>query len=102
MKRPLPPTYFFVFLGAALALHFLIPVRHLISLPWCLTGAVPVALGLWLLASADRLFKAHGTTVKPFRESTAIVTTGPFHTTARCLKEAGQSENPGSGITGES
>jgi protein-S-isoprenylcysteine O-methyltransferase Ste14 len=38
-------------------------------------------LGIGLNLSADRLFKSYKTTVKPFQESSAMITTGVFRWT---------------------
>lgn len=77
-KRPLPPTYLAVSLVAMAALHFLLPARTIIAFPWILIGIAPLALGIAINLVADAAFKKHGTTVKPFEESTALVTDGFF------------------------
>lgn len=38
----------------------------------------PLIFGVALNISADRMFKQHKTTVKPFEESTSLVTDGVF------------------------
>lgn len=38
----------------------------------------PLIFGVALNISADRMFEQHKTTVKPFEESTALVTDGVF------------------------
>ena len=43
-----------------------------------LAGGVLLAGGLVIEVVADRAFKRHGTTVKPFAVSSALVTTGVF------------------------
>lgn len=77
-KSVLPPTYLLLAIVAMVALHFLLPVRHVIGLPWNLLGAVPVAAGLAMNLVADRAFKKHETTVKPFEESAVLITGGVF------------------------
>ncbi|MCL4876410.1 MAG: isoprenylcysteine carboxylmethyltransferase family protein [Anaerolineae bacterium] len=62
-------------------LHFLIPGSHLLSSPWTFLGLIPFLIGLGINLLADNAFKGHGTTVKPFEESTALVTTGIFRFT---------------------
>lgn len=80
-ERPLPPVYFMASLLAMLALHFLIPGPRLFgSFSW-LAGALPIAFGVVLNLWADRLFKRHGTEVKPFRDSSTLVLEGPFRFT---------------------
>jgi protein-S-isoprenylcysteine O-methyltransferase Ste14 len=76
--KPLPPFYLFAALVAMGILHFALPLCRLIAFPWNLAGLPILATGVWLALAADRLFTQHGTTVKPFERSSALVTTGPF------------------------
>jgi protein-S-isoprenylcysteine O-methyltransferase Ste14 len=64
MKKALPPTYLLLALAVMAALHLALPV--------------PLALGVLLNLMADRQFKTHETTVKPFQRSSALVTGFPF------------------------
>ena len=77
-KKILPPACLFVSILAMVALHFLFPVLKIIPFPWNLLGSIPVALGLASNLIADREFKKHKTTVKPFKESTTLITSGVF------------------------
>lgn len=77
-RKPLPPTYFMVFIVLSIISHFLIPIRDLISYPWNLSGVVLIVLGIWLNLSADHNFKEVKTTVRPFEESTFLITDGVF------------------------
>ena len=78
MKRILPPTYFLLALIAMVVLHVRWPVHRLLALPAALVGLVPLALGTALNLLADREFRRHRTTVRPFERSTALVTKFPF------------------------
>jgi protein-S-isoprenylcysteine O-methyltransferase Ste14 len=80
MKRKplLPPTYLAIAVIVMVALHFLIPVAHIIPFPWRLAGLLPLALGATLNLCADGAFRKAGTTVKPFQESTALITGGVY------------------------
>jgi protein-S-isoprenylcysteine O-methyltransferase Ste14 len=77
-KRVLPPTYLLVAIVAAIALHFLLPMAKVIPTPWNLVGLIPLGCGIALNLIADRAFNQAQTTVKPFEESTVLVTDGAF------------------------
>ena len=76
--KVLPPVYFLVALVAMAGLHFVWPVAQYVSFPGTLIGLVPLGAGVALNIAAERQFKHHQTTVKPFQESTALVTGFPF------------------------
>ena len=57
------------------------PLRKIIPWPWNLLGIFPLACGLALNVIADNAFRTAKTTVKPFEESAALVTSGVFHIT---------------------
>jgi protein-S-isoprenylcysteine O-methyltransferase Ste14 len=77
-NKVLPPTYLLVSIVIMLALHFLLPVPKIIPMPWNVLGIVPLACGIALNLAADKAFREVGTTVKPFEESTALLTSGVF------------------------
>jgi protein-S-isoprenylcysteine O-methyltransferase Ste14 len=74
----LPPTYFCIAVALTIALHVLIPGPQIISSPWRYLGIMPLVLGSAFSVLADQAFKRFGTTVKPFMESTYLVTDGVF------------------------
>ena len=59
-------------------MHFLLPGPRVLAYPANLLGLLPLAVGVYLNLAADRLLKRYDTTVKPFQESTALLTTGVF------------------------
>ena len=77
-KKVLPPTYLLVSIVIMLALRFLLPVPKIIPTPWNVLGIVPLACGIALNLAADKAFREVGTTVKPFEESAALLTSGVF------------------------
>ena len=77
-KRVLPPTYFFFFIVLMVVLHFLYPMADVVPYPWWLLGIVPLVLGIVFNLVADQAFKKHQTTVKPYEESTTLITSGVF------------------------
>jgi protein-S-isoprenylcysteine O-methyltransferase Ste14 len=78
MKRLYPPSYLLIAIVLMVALHFLLPVRQIIFFPWRLLGILPLLAGILLAVLAERTFKKHRTTVKPFEKSSALVTDGAF------------------------
>jgi protein-S-isoprenylcysteine O-methyltransferase Ste14 len=77
-RRVLPPVYFLAAILGEVLLHFLFPIHQVLAFPWRLLGLAFLAAGMVLNALADRSFKKHETTVKPFEESRALVTGGVF------------------------
>lgn len=77
-KRMLPPAYLYAAIGLMILLHLAVPGPRLLAMPLALLGFLPLVLGVWINLLADRAFKQQGTTVKPFQESSALVTTGVF------------------------
>jgi len=78
LSKTLPPTYFLLALVAMPALHLVWPLLRYWEFPINLIGLVPLACGIVLNVVADRQFKHHQTTVKPFEKSSALVTAFPF------------------------
>lgn len=81
MRNLLPPHYFFGAILLAVVLHFLLPVREVLTYPWRLLGLAPMVIGIVLNLLADKAFKKHDTTVKPFEESSTLITDGVFRFT---------------------
>ena len=77
-KKILPPVYLFACLVAMPLLHFLLPVKSIIPVPYNLAGVVFIAAGIWLNLWADRLFQKYKTTVKPFEQPVFLIDEGPF------------------------
>jgi len=78
VKHPLPTTYFFGAIVLAVASHYLLPLRRILDFPWRWAGLAPLFLGILLNLLADRAFKKHSTTVKPFEKSSFLVAEGVF------------------------
>jgi len=74
----MPTTCLLIAIVVMVALHFLFPVARIIPPLWNLLGIIPLALGVIINLIADRAFHKVNTTVKPFKESTALITEGVF------------------------
>lgn len=77
-KKLLPPSYLFFSLILMVGLHLVLPFEKVIDYPWALLGCAPLLFGIALNLIADQAFKRAATTVKPFEESSALVTNGVF------------------------
>jgi protein-S-isoprenylcysteine O-methyltransferase Ste14 len=77
-RRVFPTTYLLISVVVMVALHILFPVATVIPLPWSVLGIVPLACGVGINIVADNALHKAQTTVKPFEESTALVTNGVY------------------------
>ncbi len=78
MKDVNPPAYFLIALLGMIGLHSIWPAGRYAAFPLTLLGLLPLFVGILLNLVADREFKRHATTVKPFERSTALITSFPF------------------------
>ena len=77
-KKIMPTTYLLIAILAVIAIHFLFPAAMIIPPVWNLIGIVPLGLGVGINLVADGAFHKVNTTVRPFEESSALVTDGVF------------------------
>ena len=77
---PMPPTYFWSAIVLMVAFHFLCPgVKGLVPRPYnWIGGAIVVVAGIALAWLPELQFKRVGTEIKPFRDSSHLVTDGLF------------------------
>jgi len=74
----MPPTWMLIAMIAMLVLNFLFPVAWIIPPLWNLLGLIFIASGMTMNLIADKALHQSGTTVKPFQESSTLVTSGIF------------------------
>lgn len=74
VKQIFPTTYLLIALIVMLIFHFVIPIITLIPFPWTLIGLIPLVIGILINIIADGVIHKAGTTVKPFQESSALIT----------------------------
>ena len=72
-----PPHYLLLAIIAMLALD-LIPAEPLLSRPWFWVGTFVLIFGVMCTVQAALWFRKAGTNLRPFTESTALVTNGLF------------------------
>ena len=73
-----PPMYLGIAVLLMIGLHKVAPGKQIIPWPVRYLGIVPFAVGLWLVLWVNAIFRRVGTTIKPFEDSSALVTQGPF------------------------
>ena len=52
--------------------------KKIIPFPFNLTGLIALGFGIWINLKADRQMSTHQTTVKPFQDSSFLITDGAF------------------------
>ena len=77
-KTPMPTTYLLIAMIVMIAIHFLFPAALIIPPLWNLLGLIPLIAGVAINLMADQAFHKASTTVKPFEESSVLVTDGVF------------------------
>lgn len=81
LRRIMPTTWLLLAMVLMAVLHFTVPATILLTVPWTLSGLLPLAVGFFINMLADRAFHQAQTTVKPFQESNALLTDGVFRFT---------------------
>ena len=77
-SKMFPPAYLLIAIVVMIILHFIFPLTMIVFPPWKLLGIIPLVGGVILNIVADNTFQRVNTTVKPFEESTALVTSGIY------------------------
>ncbi|MFQ6004129.1 MAG: methyltransferase family protein [Woeseia sp.] len=80
-RKLLPPVYFLVVILSIVTLHRYVPIVTLISRPISNVGVLLIGLGLLINLVSVRQFAVRSTAIKPFEESSALVTGGFFRFT---------------------
>jgi len=70
--------YFVILLILSILLHFIFPIKRLLFSPYTYFGFLFIVFGIILNIWTDLLFKKNKTTVKPYRNPTELITSGPF------------------------
>ena len=77
-KRVLPPIYFLIALAVMIGLYFIFPIARGVPPPYNYLGVLPIVVGALMVIWAANFFSKVGTTIKPFRQSTQLVTRGLY------------------------
>ncbi len=78
MRRFLPPAWFLIATLLMAVLHFSLPVYVVFPTPINLYGLAFGIAGLLIFGGAVRCVVRAKTTIKPFQESSVLISTGPF------------------------
>ena len=78
MKKIFPPVYLLIAIIMMTVLHFTFRGIDLILFPWNLIGIIPLVCGLTIACLVSNTFNKRKTTIKPFKESTVLITDGLF------------------------
>jgi protein-S-isoprenylcysteine O-methyltransferase Ste14 len=74
----MPPTYFLVTIILSIIMHFVLPIKRIISPPYTYAGIIFIVFGGVINLWTDGLFKEMKTTVKPYEDAVELITQGPF------------------------
>ena len=80
-KKIIPPVYFLVTVVIMTVLNYFAPIRRILHPPVTYSGAIFIVIGLIITIWSAVLFNKAGTAIKPFEESTLLVTQGMFQLT---------------------
>lgn len=78
MRRLFPPFWVLISVVLMTTLDRYAPLQTIIPSPFEMGGVAFMVVGLSLVLWPARLFSLAKTTIKPFSESSSLVTTGPF------------------------
>jgi protein-S-isoprenylcysteine O-methyltransferase Ste14 len=74
----MPTNYFVALMALSVVLHFVYPIAKVLYPPATYAGYLLIVFGAAMNLWTDALFKRHETTVKPYLEPSALITSGPF------------------------
>lgn len=80
-RGPYPPIILLLCLLLQLALYLWAPVAVVLPQPWNLVGVLFIAMGVLVIALPASAFSRAGTTIMPFKDSSALVRSGLFRIT---------------------
>ncbi len=80
-KIIIPPVYFLVTVVIMTVLNYFAPIRHILHPPVTYSGAIFIVIGFIITIWSAVLFNKAGTAIKPFDESTHLVTKGMYQVT---------------------
>ncbi len=80
-KKIIPPVYFLITIAIMATFNYFVPIGNILHPPVTYSGAILIAIGLIIVVWSAALFGKAGTPIKPFEESTQLVTKGMYQVT---------------------
>ena len=80
-KGPLPPIILLFAILCEIGLHYWLPLAQVLSSPWNKAGVVLIVLGVLVVVGPATAFFRADTTIKPFKDSSALVVSGMYRYT---------------------
>ena len=80
-KKIIPPVYFLITIVIMATFDYFVPIGNILHPPVTYSGAILIAIGLIFVIWSAALFSMAGTPIKPFEESTHLVTGGMYQVT---------------------
>lgn len=77
-RKILPPVYFLAAVAIMASLHYLAPIGIILRPPITYLGVLLIAIGLGVVGWPAAAFGRVGTPIKPFENSTHLVTGGMY------------------------
>lgn len=85
MKRITPQTLLMICLAGMLLLHWLLPIRVILTPPLNWLGLLPLILGIAINLAGSNRFTAVGTNIQPYNEPGTLVTDGIYKYTRNAM-----------------
>ena len=80
-RKILPPVYFLAAVLLMVGLNYFVPVQTILNAPITYLGIGMIAFGLFIVLWPAVTFGKVGTPIKPFEDSTRLVTNGMYRIT---------------------
>ncbi len=80
-RKILPPVYFLAAVLLMVGLNYFVPVQTILNAPITYLGVGMIAFGLFIVMWPAVTFGKVGTPIKPFEDSTRLVTNGMYRIT---------------------
>lgn len=77
-NKPLSPRVFYIFIILSIGLHFLLPIKQIIFLPFSFFGIIVILFAFILNIWGIKTLQSQHTTIEFYDPSTNLATSGPY------------------------